>query len=295
METNTNHQHLLQYYEAFETLLEKSRQIGEFRTHFGIMDDAAEDYCFFKAIARPDVYQEMTKAAQLAMDKLHVEIFGKEERKNCNILDIGFGSGGTIKRLAEQWPESVVEGINLNPAQYKIANNYLSKNSNVWLHFGDVLQYDFKEKYNLVYFIESAFHILNKNALVAKLNQICAENGEVYIIDIFYTEPLWKRVEKAQKNEDEIFDYLSINAWKDLFNPYDFEFTGFDDLTKPVSKHITVNTPVETFIDEFLTPLHQGTQHTERLIEAHQGYSKLQKLLQKEMLLYGILRFKRKG
>ncbi|MEL6537624.1 MAG: class I SAM-dependent methyltransferase, partial [Bacteroidota bacterium] len=148
--------HLVEYYRAFELLLSPQRSRNELRTHFGYMPDEAvtDDYCFFKAIAAPKRYTHMTAVCSQSSDALHHRLFGEEVTPQ-RVLDVGFGSGGTLQRLSTDWPKATLEGINLNPVQYDIANQQLGQLPQLKLHLGDFLSYDFPARYDLLYFIES--------------------------------------------------------------------------------------------------------------------------------------------
>jgi ubiquinone/menaquinone biosynthesis C-methylase UbiE len=297
-EDSTNH--LIEYYEAFEYLLTDARKLGEYRTHFGILDEVSSDYCFFKAISKPFEYESSRREAQLAMDKLHKTIFNDGPQTSpVSILDIGFGCGGTIEQLSTDYPESIVHGININPVQFKFALSKLQNNSNIELFLGDFLQENtvIPTTYDLIYFIESAFHIPDKDALCRKTASILQKGGYIYIIDIFYSEILANRHSKYTDTQEAIFDYMTIQKWSDHFKKYDVEFDSYIDISKQVSNHLQITTSAKEFENEYISNIFIPLEDTEivksRLMEAYIGYEKLHRLLKKNLLHYGILRFKK--
>jgi SAM-dependent methyltransferase len=187
-------------------------------------------------------------------------------------------------------------GININKTQYDIATNKCSGVKNIQLYLGDFLNFKFHDKYDLVYFIESAFHIKDKERLVGKIADICTEYSDVYITDIVYSE---KFAAKARKNEVQstIFEYCSLKDWVQLFENKGFEFVEFDNLSQQVANVITITTPPADFKKEFVLPIVQSYEnkevYTNNIMHAFTSYSKLQRLLKMEVLKYGIMRFRK--
>jgi cyclopropane fatty-acyl-phospholipid synthase-like methyltransferase len=295
--TLAHEKHLIEYYEAFEILLENARTISEYRTHFGILDQPSKDYCFFKAIAKPAEYPHITLQAQKAMDVLHERLFHHKSHQPKSVLDVGFGSGGTLHKLSEEWTNTDISGINLNPKQYHIAQDLLSTKKNVELHLANFLTHPFTKKYDLIYFIESAFHILEKEVLCNKISDLLNDDGEVYIVDILYSEKLLQKKPNIKQIDEEIFDYMSLENWITRFSHVGLDFVSFENLSPSVANHTTVNTTLEEFKENYiqtaLDDSYENNIHAERLIEAFHGYKKLSKFLKIGLLEYGILRFKK--
>lgn len=290
---HTEQASLIEYYEAFEALLNEARTIGEYRTHFGFLETPSPDYCFFKAICKPREHVEIRREAQSAMDRLHVALFGSLTGEPTRVLDVGFGCGGTLGRLAQTWPGASIHGINLNPVQFAIAQQQLGGAENVTLHLGDFLTHGFGATFDLVYFIESAFHIADKAALVNRLSGLLAPGGQAFIVDIFYSERLQRRAAKAQTQE-QLFDYRTLDEWQTLLSSRGLAMTSFEDWTLPVSNHTRVNTPEDDFVREMVAPVlpagPRGLALEQHLVHAYHGYSRLSRLLASNLLHYGILR-----
>ena len=291
---------LVDYYNAFEVLLDVAREYGFYKTHFGILDKTpGKDYCWFRIITRPDLFPEYIRYMRAAFLKFHIELFYSNKNyflEYKKVLDVGFGIAGTISQLAYEWPEAEIHGINMNRVQYDIATEKCIHDKNVFLHLGNFLTYDFKQKYELIYFIESAFHIRNKKALVEKVSQICVDYGDVYITDIVYSEQF---VSKAKLNviDKSIFEYLGLNDWKTMFKNNGFEFIEFNDLSEKVANVITITTPPENFKKDFVQPvtelIEKNEVYTDRIMDAFYSYTKLQRLLKLGILKYGIMRFRK--
>ncbi len=296
-ETLNPKKYLIEYYEAFEILLEKAREIDEYRTHFGILENPSDDYCFFKAISKPKEYKHIRLQAQEAMDLLHKRLFHHKDWTPDNILDVGFGTGGTLKKLSKEWKNSNLYGINLNPVQFAIAEEYFCDNENLHLILDDFLEYNFLNKFDLIYFIESAFHILEKDVMCEKVSSLLNKDGEIYIVDIIYSDTLLEKRSNINKIDEVIFDYMSLEDWKSKFNNYGVEFISFENLSEDVSNHTKVNTPLKEFKESFLEPILRNVPNkdilSERLVDAYFGYKKLSKFFKSGLLQYGIIRFKK--
>ncbi len=288
---NESHAALVDYYDAFEALLVDARRIGEYRTHFGFLDAPSSEYCFFKAITNSN--QAVRIEAQAAMDRLHVELFGQGPAA-LRVLDVGFGCGGTLARLSREWPSSALHGINLNASQHEIARGALRDATNVTLHMADFLTHRFEQPFDLVYFIESAFHIADKAALAARLSEILTPGGRVFLVDIFYSDRLARRRPERRTNED-LFDYRSVSEWRILLADVGIELTSFEDWTMPVARHTRVATPEPEFLASYVGPAlppdsARASIFERHLLHAYHGYARLSRLLARGLLEYGIAR-----
>lgn len=300
VETKTNlEEELINYYEAFELLFEGIREYGSYKTHFGILEKPLdEEYCWFRFVSRPDMFTKYCRHIRAGLLRFHLRLFYSDNygREYDKVLDVGFGTGGTMQSLSTEWPEIEIHGINLNKIQHDIAVNANKEKNNMVFHLGNFLTYNFKEKYDLVYFIESAFHISNKEALVNKINMVCSNFGDVYITDIVYSEKFANKA-KTKHVEDTIFNYLSLNDWIELFEKNGFEFIEFDDLSPQVANMITITTPSEDFKKDFVNPMIEKVENKQlyetQIMGAFKSYSKLQRLLKLKILQYGIMRFRK--
>ncbi|MHC4247677.1 MAG: SAM-dependent methyltransferase, partial [Planctomycetota bacterium] len=184
--------HLIDYYNAIEALLRSGRAlVDDRRTHFGLLHphELPPGYCFFAAIAAPSDNPLAMDQVRLGMDRLHERLFAPLGPGYAGrILDVGFGAGGTVERLAEEHPRARVVGINLNPKQHGIARHSLRRFENVELVLGDFLEHEFEEPFDLIYFIESAFHMADKRRLCQRICRALRPGGRVYVVDIFPAE-----------------------------------------------------------------------------------------------------------
>lgn len=285
---------LIHYYEAIELLLPSARRKGVYRSHFGMLDKKLpNDYCYFRSIFNPDQNTKYLNDIELAMNNMHKIIFGKYITPPKKVLDVGCGTAGTLKLLAEKWNETDFHGVNINMAQLNIAEKHCKLNKNISLYYQNILDYQTNDKYDLVYFIESAFHIKEKEQLVDIINNVLNYNGEIIIVDIFYPE----RFANQKTGSDTLFDYKTISYWNKLFSEYNISQYEFIDISEQVSNLIVIKASQNEFLNELAIPLIDNhpnkNEYIKQLKDVYSGYVKLQKLLAKNILKYGILRFRK--
>jgi len=288
---------LIDYYNSLEIMLAYLRATGEYRTHFGLADRDDDAYCFIKACAMKERYPAAYDFLGASMDTLHQRLFqpfpfapGKQ------VLDVGCGCGGTLKDLAIQWDQVRFQGINLNPTQYRTAVNLLAGLKNVELLFGDFFDYPFQRRYDLVYFIESVFHMRDKAEVVERLASITRPGGWVYMVDIFLPDALYRRLGRRGSGAEPLFHYLSVECWRELLEPRGFVLSPFEDLSEEASRTIAIRTSPEEFRREVVASRY-GANVSPALSAAaekvYAGYRRLHRMLVQGQARYGVLRARR--
>ncbi|MEN9445148.1 MAG: Methyltransferase domain [Bacteroidota bacterium] len=285
---------VISYYEAIEFVLAKARDFGVYRTHFGMMDNMpAPDYCYLRSIFRLDLHPERTAIVTEGMNLLHRTIFDAPILHK-RILDVGCGTAGTLKILADSFPSSQFDGININEVQLRVASKHCIMNKNVKLILENILSYQNPIKYDLIYFIESAFHIANKDLLCQQLDTLLEKEGEITIVDIFIPEQIRQR---AGKKTNELFHYLAVSEWCEKLAQYGIQATNYQNISAKVATHITISATEAEYQEEvvrYYFDLHPSkTIYQKQMAEVYSGYVRLQKLLKRGILEYGILKFKR--
>lgn len=285
--------YLIEYYEAIEFFLDRTRKsTGMYRTHFGMIESPLDNYCWFNTIVNPNKDKRNHDAVLNGMNELHQTLF-PFYFKNKTILDVGCGCGGTMKMLAQQNPTSTIHGININEKQLYNANTHFGDLKNVRAFKKDIYKLDSSEKYDLIYFIESAFHMRNKVDLAKVISNNLKVGGEVYIVDVFYSEAFWKRISQKKLNGD-LFHYLPVYEWERIFEKFDLDLYRYKEISSSVANFLQIETPEIEFKENIAKPvlahLPNAELMLERIMEAYNGYVKLQKSLLKGLLQYGIIR-----
>lgn len=285
--------YLIEYYEAIEFLLDRTRKAtGMHRTHFGMFDKPIDDYCWFDTIVNPLKSIRNHDAVTEGMNLLHHNLF-PFYYKHKRILDVGCGCGGTMKILAKDNPSSTVFGININEKQLNIAQNHFDDIGNAAVFNKNIYDLNSTEKFDIIYFIESAFHMKDKVELAKVISNNLKVGGEVYIVDVFYSDQLWERI-SGKKLDKGLFHYLPIKEWQNIFSNNGLDIYRFKDISSSVANFLQIETPEEEFRENIAKPMYAELPNAdimlERIMEAYSGYVKLQKSLSKGFLRYGIIR-----
>ena len=136
----------------------------------------------------------------------------------------------------------------------------------------------------------------NKELLLDQISSVTNPSGEVYIIDIFYPERVWARL-KSKTSKQAIFDYLSVQAWQELFSKHNFSLSAYHNISQSVANHVQIKISEAQFEKKVLDPIF--TRHPDQkklkkhMLHALVEYEKLGRLFKRNMLEYGVLKFKR--
>lgn len=223
---------------------------------------------------------------------------GHLENAPMRIADIGCGTGGTLDYLANHFPQHQLTGVNINAVQLRTARNHLTHHHQVELHQTDFFNFSPSTPFDLLYFMESAFHISNKEALCKKIAQCLEKGGELFLVDIFQQEQLFQRLSK--RLPDQLFSYLSVSRWKELLEAYGLECTGYENISDPIANYCRITTTEQSFLEEIVpeiapTGTHLGQETINNFKLVYHGYKRLSRQLKKGTLEYGILRFTKRS
>lgn len=283
---------VLDYYDALEMCVHPSRNLGCFYTHFGIMR-REPDYCLIKAMMRPDEFPEHFGSMCMGMERLQSLIFSQHEfSSDQNILDIGCGVGGSMGRLAALQPGCLIEGVNLNRHQLTIAAKQLSPYRNTTLHYANILNWHSPRRYDLLYCLESAFHIEPKIALCDKIRELAASSATLIIVDVFLDAGLAVRKQRAGGVNHAIFNYLSVQQWCGMFP--EFRLQNYINCTRDVTDSFmmtTTDAEYRAILDERLGAA-EGEQRErleQNMWDLFYSYRTLHRTLVRGRGQYGIL------
>ncbi len=117
-----------------------------------------------------------------------------------DVLEIGIGTGRLALKIAPKCKRLV--GIDISPKTVKKAKSNLKKLKNIDLICSDFNEYNFKEKFDLVYSSLTFMHIEDKAFLIKKISSVLKLNGRVVI--------------SLDKNQDE---YIDMGIFKTRIYP----------------------------------------------------------------------------
>lgn len=120
---------------------------------------------------------------QRFIDLLHLS-------KEKSVLEIGVGTGRLAAKTAPYCRKLC--GIDISPKTIARAKENLSNFGNVELICIDFLEYEFRERFDIIYFSLTSMHFENKQELISKIRTLLEDKGRfVFSID---------------KNQDEYID-----------------------------------------------------------------------------------------
>lgn len=294
--TITQREELIDYYDALEMCVKPTRDNGCFHTHFG-MQEENDDYCLIRAMMQPDEYPCEFQRMYDGMQQFQQFIFSHHSfRSGHRILDIGCGVGGSLGALAQRFPQCSFEGVNLNRHQLQIAREHLAGKKNVMIHYADVVNWNNPRQYDLIYCLESAFHIEPKAGLCNKIEALSRPGTRVILVDIFLNSRLAKRMRGNGGIEHAIFNYLSVEQWLELM-PH-FEIEMYTNCTSEVSPSFVMKTSQNQYqeiLDHHLASVDGllRARMDDQMWDLYHSYRALHRMLQRGRGEYGVLVLRR--
>ena len=142
-----------------------------------------------------------------------LEVMGiKYEPKGQKVLEIGCGSGAFTRFLVDLGFEVV--GVDISEGLINIGKEIL-KHKNVRLICCDFLEFNFKEKFDIIFCADILHHLIKDlQKVIDKIDSLLKPNGKVYIFEppqgfrhkvlVFLHENLGKRKFECTDEEDAI-------------------------------------------------------------------------------------------
>jgi ubiquinone/menaquinone biosynthesis C-methylase UbiE len=125
----------------------------------------------FRRAMRSTIEDDIICEREIEFISNFVKFLNQEENKELKILDLGCGSGYTLKILAEKYPKNHYWGVDITKEMIKIAKNAKLSNCNFFV--GDARSLKFKENYFDFIFVERCLiNILNWGEQKKALNEI---------------------------------------------------------------------------------------------------------------------------
>jgi len=105
------------------------------------------------------------------------------KRKFYKVLDLGCASGHTLFRIAEDFPDSILVGLDIGKDFVATASNYAKemKINNVNFFESSVENYSTDEKYDLILLLEVIEHVMDVELLLSNVKRLLATNGLICV------------------------------------------------------------------------------------------------------------------
>lgn len=107
-----------------------------------------------------------------------------KEKENQQVLDIGCGEGGYIKRLAERFPDSEFRGIEVSKSVAKTASDLTESLENVSIEQADLWDYEPDQSYDLI-LMNNVIHYIapdSRQQLFKQLSDWLARDGVLSVV-----------------------------------------------------------------------------------------------------------------
>lgn len=198
-------------------------RFAEIKKHFE-KEAANFDKLFFKVMPR---YEEMMQALIDALP------FSKKDR--LRIVDLGCGTGNLSKKLISVYPNAHITCVDMAENMLKMAKAKLKNNHNIKFWLGDIRDFNYKEKYDVIVASMVLHHVEGKDKwrFYRRLYNSLSKRGAFLCIDIFLSPN-----SHLQK--------LYMNKWKAFMKANGLPKNRIDDM---IARHQREDRPV-IFTDE---------------------------------------------
>jgi len=182
------------------------------------------DKIFFKIMPR---YQEMMGAI--------IEAIPFSRRDKLRVIDLGCGTGNLARKIISAYLNARVTCVDMAENMLKMAKAKLKSKPNVNFWLGDIRNFDYSGKYDVITASLVLHHIEKKDKLkfYRKLRDSLSKGGVFYIIDIFITP-------------DDYLQKLYMDKWKAFMKTNGLPMKKVNDM---IARHQREDRPV-VFEDE---------------------------------------------
>jgi len=137
-------------------------------------------------------------------------------RENDHVLEIGFGTGTLVKKIAEQLDSGLVEGIDFSKSMVAIAQkknrNHINKGK-VRILLGDFDEVSFDDNcFDKIFSVNTIYFWKNPDITISKICRILKPEGKLFIG--FHDK---SEMEKMPLNRD-VFQYYSTHDLTELLS-----------------------------------------------------------------------------
>lgn len=131
------------------------------------------------------------------------------------VLDAGCGGGDYILHLAQKYPYSVFEGLEIDPIQYQrcLTKKQDLKLNNVNFILGDLTEPIKSDKYDFAYSIDVLEHIENDKLALKNIYNALTTGGKFLLHVPLVEEHIFQKIKNMPKQEDHARDGYNVDEF----------------------------------------------------------------------------------
>lgn len=215
------------------------KRLEAIKQHFE-KEAANFDKFFFKVAPH---YEEMMNAL--------MDVLPFKKRDRLNVLDLGCGTGNLSRRIISVYPRAGITCVDMAENMLKMAKAKL-EDSNVKFWLGDIRDFDFSGKYDVIVASLVLHHIekRDKPRFYRKIHDALSKKGIFLCIDIFISS-------------DRNLQRLHMGKWKEFMRTNGLPVKKIDDM---IRRHQREDRPV-VFEDELNIMHKAGFKHVDVILK----------------------------
>lgn len=188
-------------------------------------EDTMKTAAYFDKFAKE--YESQDRDRFLFYRWIIQSIIRQVDRDDCDIVDIGAGTGNLALRLAVKYPKSRISGIDISEGMLREAEARRRKKGLTNIRFGlGSAENPTEGRADFVVSALAFHHVKNKERAISSIHNKLARNGKLIIGDWFEPDDRYEReVTKLRRHKPRLakeFD-RSWEAFKGMKGPYEEE------------------------------------------------------------------------
>jgi acyl transferase domain-containing protein/enoyl-CoA hydratase/carnithine racemase/NAD(P)-dependent dehydrogenase (short-subunit alcohol dehydrogenase family)/acyl carrier protein/SAM-dependent methyltransferase len=206
-------------------------------------------------------------------------LFCNEDFANLqSVLDFGCGHGTDVIQIGSLFPHLRVDGFTITAEQARLGNQRIaSRNlgSRVAIHHKDSAKDPFPGQYDLVFGIEVAPHVEDKESLFRKIRESLREDGTVLLMDLICNQP------SSIVDRFAGVTLLTPDQWLRVISASRFRVDQFIDVSPQIANFL-----YDPHVEDHVRNVPQGVRDTYR------SYAELAEAFEKGFVSYALVRLK---
>jgi acyl transferase domain-containing protein/enoyl-CoA hydratase/carnithine racemase/acyl carrier protein/cyclopropane fatty-acyl-phospholipid synthase-like methyltransferase len=227
----------------------------------------------------PTAHAEDRRYLHAKQTEMRQVLFCNEEFANLqSVLDFGCGHGTDVIQIGSLFPHLRVDGFTITADQARLGNQRIAARnlgSRVVIHHKDSARDPFPGKYDLVFGIEVAPHIEDKESLFRKIRESLREDGTVLLMDMISSQ------QSAIVDRFTGVTLATQDEWLKVISAFGFKVDKFIDVSPQIANFL-----YDPDVEENVRNLPQAVRETYR------SYAELSEAFETGVVSYVLVRLK---